>query len=1101
MKFLPILFAILGGYVTASTTWAGGIDHRVLVIHEKTPEVDGTISGEEWSEALPLDRMPQPEGFPQTEAWILLGPSHLYVAVRSQEPNPSRIKTTTLADEIKGMVWMDDSVEVSIDAGNTGRSLFQVIANTEGTIYDGMYVDGQAIPTAWDSAARVRTRIGKQAWELEMAIPLETLYQWSRGDLLALNVARVRYAGGKREVTSYAGKRFLETERFLRFLIGGSVDAGKSSVIVSRRGPFRRGEDGEWIFSKLKGDWKELKLEAGLPKKQGQRIPLQPEREGDTRIRIAFPADDAEAFSELELYADGQRVYRSSHEVRKAERAQRFTNVEEPLFDELVEARPEGLSREGIFQWTQELTRPLMKVVPYRAAMPYRHGVTPFENYRRDRSILIVSPDFFGKFPERVATAEKYGLQWLVYPHYYAALKQGVPSFDPKGRPSEKHIWILDPRAKKAYLDQSRRAVELAARHPGAKWFFAGDESWERLHRALLLALDRKEDYPELAAADREIREKYGFGKYGLPHSSTDENPFRWIATYRWEIDQMMSVAHEIRAMIREHAPQMRLVSWDSMTGHRPYGIDRWGEVFDIATAQIYPAFGRNRDHIGFTTQFYADLSNVDEIWPVPHFEHFPNNFSAEETTLILSAMLRGGATGMHLWTGDHINEGVRRRGTSIVDRIGAPERWNVVRSLIDRLREPFRVRRPEADTAIFYSNPSFQATGAPPTFHQYNHCEWIYTVLGPQLGGAIRLIDEAKAARDPEGLKRYRIIYLPYIPIADDAEYQALEAYVRNGGTLVVCDPRAFRHRSNGTERTAAPLQPDVEPREERVHAPIWQMHGAEKVRTLRPLGSFHRFRNADGQVLLRDAAGAPLAVEQPLEKGKVIFMAQNPAVQSLIKDSGWLEFFRSLQLSAGAKLGHPVWRFKLPEPPPLQPQRPSGVCLTGNYFEWSYSKPKPVANSPVGGSYRIDGPVNLHGREPKEQEIPFATGRLMDRIRGANAPNEARRSEFTLLCQSREPWTLRLRHHRPVIAKQARLIFGGELPPGHCEVSTDGQEWREAGAWEGRSEAVDDVGLVEVALEAGEPARYLRFHFNASAKRSLELAEVEVWGDPAHQ
>jgi len=202
-------------------------------------------------------------------------------------------------------------------------------------------------------------------------------------------------------------------------------------------------------------------------------------------------------------------------------------------------------------------------------------------------------------------------------------------------------------------------------------------------------------------------------------------------------------------------------------------------------------------------------------------------------------------------------------------------------------------------------------------------------------------------------------------------------------------------------------------------------------------------------------------------------------------------------LQQRAGATMGHDVWRFRLPKTPPLQPSHPKGICLTGNYFEWRSSEPVPMANAAAGGSYRLSG-VSGNGAEQEGQEIPFKEGRLTDRLKGAQAANDAKTSDYLLECKAEKPWRIDWRLERPATTHTIRLFYSGKLPPGTCEVSVDGKQWRKCGEWQGGATSYPgDVDVQAIELKPAVRAAHYRLNFQPAGPSKLLLAEVDFWGD----
>lgn len=1060
------------------------------------PVVDGKIHKTEWQRALFLGALDsKTPGFPKTEAWIGRDHANFYIAIRCEEPFPKQIKTVTIPDEVKGPVYRDDSVDVFLDAGNNGRSIFHLIANSAGTVYDSQIINMREVPAAWNSGAVVRTGREEQGWTVEMAIPIDSMgHNFASGEVISINIGRSRYAGHSEErpqLASLAGGAFANAGLFVPLLVGEAVTHGNLTLLSTRRGPFFTNSAGEWAFEIFNSGPNETSIEIAFPhggKEIAERRAVKPGRQV---ISVPIPTGTASERAHCRLSHAGEELFNSRYAVQEMLVPKTVAVTEEPLFEELLEVRPGGLSREAVMHWSHEARPPILARFAGRTGSEYTLDGALAE-YRRDRSALIVA----GLYP----IFEGRETPLVVYVKPIGAFEAGVPQ-PPDGSTIRAFPWLLDPRSMELYLQHAREHIEAAKEKPAIWALFAGDETWEINDRNLKWLLDhRRGDYPELDAADAEIREKYGYGKYGLPESSNDTNPYRWIATRRWEVDKMLGLARKVRAMIDAECPRLKWISWDNQNGHFPYALGQWGKVFDIQTGQLYPSKNSDREDIGFNTRWLRDLSGLDEVWPCPHVEHYPGNFTPEEVEELYSQIFRNGATGLHLYSSDTINN---RAGSasSIVERIGAPERWNVTRSIIDRLQNPFRVKLASPESAIFYSNTSYQGQ---PGMIKTLEVEWAYTILGPRLRGALRFIDESACENGASALIGYKTIHIPYAPIVDDAEYSALEEYVKKGGTLVVGDPLAFRNRSDGSERTEGALLTPVATVDTKPAQGALTVVDGRK-RELSPLGQIYQL--SAGKALASWSDGQPAVVQRALGRGKVVSFASNPfALSKTITDRGWIGLFREIQTGAGAVTEDPAWRFRFPATPPYQSTRPSGVCVTENYLEWRASSVEMPANLASGGSYRISRP-DLANAEPAQESIPFSKGRLTDRKRGAEAKNEASVDAFCLTWKSDAPLEVTFDLNRNLPAQRARLFFSGRLPAGRCEVSEDGTKWTTIAEWAQKS-SIDKVAPWKSEEEAfrhsvvmhqvewkPSPANFVKIVFDKGDGSAFTLFEADIW------
>ncbi|HWL53433.1 MAG TPA: sugar-binding protein [Chthoniobacteraceae bacterium] len=1082
---IPRFFLALAFCLSASGLAA---DELPPVLPVGAPEIDGRINPGEWERAHYLGRLTPCDGadLPDTDAWMAMDQSNLYIAVRCAEPQMERLKTHTLPEEQKAAVWLDDSVELFLDIGNTAKAIYHLVGNTNGTYYDSQIIHLKEVASAWDSGATIRTSRGREGWEMEIAIPMLGMgHQLQRGEVISVNVGRNRYAGGRHDIGSLAKGHFVFPQHFARLLVGGPVEGPGYRMISTRRGPFFEKEPGVWEFQLLGAPGQTPELTVVFPD-ANPPVRETPALSANQRFfQIPIAAGRAAAYQSCVVTAKGVEtpLYRSRHEVRPFREPARVATTADPLFESLLEPRPEALSREGVLMWPHELLHPMMADLPFRTGSVYREE-DAYRQYGKDRSILwcmgaVLTPERLGKF-DRHRVAVAYCLDAR------RALPAGVP-VDKTGHP-----WLLDPRAREAYLADAEKAIAMAREHPSIRFLAAGDETWEKMHRSLLAHLDDKESYPELQAVDEEIRQQYGFGKYGLPESSVDTNPFRWIATYRWELDRMLEIQKKIRKRVQEEAPHLKMISWDNVNGLRPYGIGRWHEAFDVIIHQLYPSGNPRRELFGAQTRFYADLFRKPENWPLPHIENYGANFKPGEVTELLSQCLRNGATGFSFYLAD---TRAQRAGKAnpVVERIGAPERWNVIRDVMERVTEtPFIVRQPVADTAIFYSNTSYQGTGTGEghalQFRARNEGEWIYTVLGPRLRSALAFIDDH--ALEKRRLTDYKAIYIPYMPIADDAEYRQLEEYVKGGGSLIVCDPLAFRHRSDGTLREEGLLQP---PLEDTAALPPQEVVFEKKA--LVALSPAYRLKAGEGRVLASYPGGDPAVVEVRHGKGRITYFGQNPLRARVIEEAGWISLFRTLQVAAGASLGEEVWRFRLPTPAAQGEgsSHPAEVSLTGNAMEWRASAPVAVAASRVRGSYQLSVADDA-SKEPAGEPVPFAEGRLTDRLKGAQAANDADPRSFTLRWKSAPALGIHYTFDQAVEVQRIDLFFHGRLPEGRLEYSADGEHWQPGEAWEAQvTRGAGDVERKQVAVAAG---RFTHYRLQFSDVRDFELVETDFLG-----
>jgi hypothetical protein len=140
------------------------------------------MNDEIWKDAAVIDLVTQlGDKAPKTTlGYLAWDTDNLYLAFVNEEPNPAKIKI--LATERDGItqpyLWDDDSMDIILDSHpGTENSYFQFIFNAKGTGWDGYYGSsefGQNVQR-WNSHYEARTRIDRNAWSLEIKIPLKDL--------------------------------------------------------------------------------------------------------------------------------------------------------------------------------------------------------------------------------------------------------------------------------------------------------------------------------------------------------------------------------------------------------------------------------------------------------------------------------------------------------------------------------------------------------------------------------------------------------------------------------------------------------------------------------------------------------------------------------------------------------------------------------------------------------------------------------------------------------------------------------------------------------------------------------------------------------------
>ena len=260
----------------------------------------------------------------------------------------------------------------------------------------------------------------------------------------------------------------------------------------------------------------------------------------------------------------------------------------------------------------------------------------------------------------------------------------------------DKKPFALDPENFKIFLDDITRTLR---QYPGCFWgvLFA-DELQDYQTRLGVDLFDRVKDYPYILEVDRIVREKYGFGKFGMPESNKDENPYRWIAYRRWLNDRVNDMSREFRQAVKSVDPGLQVISMDPIAFIHPYDWSRSAEPFDIVTHQLYPRTNPNVAESATVTKMLVDLTNKP-VWPCIHVENYAASFTPDEVRELLSQVFRTGGKGFHFYLDDTSGKGGMRLYS---DFYGSPRRWRAIMGVLARARTMNELKMPDADCASF---------------------------------------------------------------------------------------------------------------------------------------------------------------------------------------------------------------------------------------------------------------------------------------------------------------------------------------------------------------------------------------------------------------
>lgn len=139
---------------------------------DQKPVIDGRLDEALWNTEPAVAKLipRQADGYApvETQAWLSYDDSSLYVGVRCEEPIMRDLVSETAKRD--GDVREDDAIEIVLDANGDKKTFHLFAVNPDGVLFDAKKVDSK-----WNSSAEVATGKEKDAWTVELAIPLEEI--------------------------------------------------------------------------------------------------------------------------------------------------------------------------------------------------------------------------------------------------------------------------------------------------------------------------------------------------------------------------------------------------------------------------------------------------------------------------------------------------------------------------------------------------------------------------------------------------------------------------------------------------------------------------------------------------------------------------------------------------------------------------------------------------------------------------------------------------------------------------------------------------------------------------------------------------------------
>lgn len=1057
---LTTLILLLACSYAAAHTEFGGSDSGGRVPRVgKGPALTGDLSDPLWRKGGLRTIINKYDGsgraIQQTEACFVYDSECLYIGVRCNEPELSAL--TAKVKDRDGLVWMDDSIEILIDTANAHHACYHFIVNSIGTLYDERCLADERTDRAWNSNAGVKTGRVEGAWTVEMAIPFRDLGVIPTPGLVwGMNICRSRFVG-EPELTawSYTPDGFIQPTSFehlffeaenhripsgILLLSWGNLDRdttlGGENVLRCKAWSMDKPVDLELVFTS--------KVDGKININERRKVSLQQNGTADVEVPYS-PAGSPNEMFDLTVTSGKAVVFHATHPSTAMPPKPRVWQITDPLFKELLSKNPPGLQKDGSIYWFHSGNASELR--PFAKEYGLRYSLDEAFKELADNKLMPIVMTAQLTNPEWTQMADKYGVKALLEPDYRPARDKGVPQID--GLP-----YILDPRSREVYFANLRDTI--ASSRTRIWGIYTYDELSEKAaQQGVEFFSTMKDTYSYISEVDAEVKAQFGYGKYGIPESPTDENPFRWIAYHKWVNSKLLDWQKVVYETVRKLAPEIKVISMDPVAGHKPYDLDRISPWVDIVTHQLYPSANPNRQEFGFVTKFVADLTGKP-VWPCAHVENYAYATTAEETRELMSQVMRNGGKGFHLYIPD-VRGGGATSGDTQLTKYGSPARYRAITEILKTTRSMNEVAMPTADCAIMYSEDHYQSFPAK-NYVYPNEPEYAYTFLGPVTGTWFDIINDNTVA-DGKDLSRYKAIVVPAARYERRSVVEKLLKYVQDGGMLVLGGPDSF---------LCAPDGSSLEDLRKKMIPSVVKPEGCDS-----RCGTY---------------------VDFGIAKGKSFTYFRNPFTEANVGDEKVKSEFKALVDHLGLETNRDIWRFKFPEFKTVYQPDPTGKCLTGNYIKWHQERPLDINNLTVYGGYTYTVAPDAIPENKNNHWSSFPRMRLLDRV---NAPQikkaDLKPEDFVVSWKTEQRMSVTFDFHDPYPISRVHLWYSDQLPALTVEGSADNKTWVHL-ADNPKQATTKDV--LDLQLPCTGTIRYVRLSFGPrDPGQIMTLAECEIW------
>ena len=1069
---------------------------------DKPPIIDGIITEAEWKQAqqsklniIHSRNNSDSELQNNTDVYVGYNKEYLFVSFVCYEKDMSKLSAAIHNLEARDTnIWTDDCVEILLDPLASESERYHFIINSNGIFYDALNGDA-----SWDSNIKVAAKKYDDKWVVEVAIPFS--------DFNYIPLGREQWRGNftrqqkedKENSSLFATESISDPSSFgaLTFVKPKSSENDNSHLLITQLW----NKDNPNVRLSINNEEKtkqEFKITVSNTAKEkrffefSENIEFAPQLTTGISIPYKTSSDEQSVMLTVTNLNSNTIIYSNQFQLPASiiddGLSKKVWNLEDPLYSELFSNEPLPLANEGALSWIPTTDFKRMRTIAKQYGFSYLYediykdfGENKLRAFTNDRT--LAHPTY-----KQLAYSKEFDVKYVVFADARKYSKDKIPFGERNTRP-----WPVDPVASDA---ANRSVKEVLDDYSEAIWGISlGDEEENRIFKIGIELFNKysEEDYSYVHQIDRIIKEKYGYGKYGIPLDEHDQNPFRWIAYRRWANDELVKMHNKLYETVKEITPEVMVIGNDPVSFHHPFNYREM--KCDIMTHQLYPRRGVNRARFGFLTKLNVDLSDNKEFWPCVHVENYADVFNHEETLELMSQVIRNGGTGFHFYPKDIKNI---RGGSNAFqfDALAAPDRWKLQMAITKELCGMKKLKFPDPDFAILFATDSH---GSFPYGSETFEVESAYTFLGPAARSYFTFVDDYWVEETPEQLAKYKALYVPSGKYMRSEVASNLLEYVEKGGTLISGDPEIFSFCSDGTSlKHMSEKLFGIVVKEEK--APSHISYGELTLPVYSKSFAIELRDNRNIKVLANYKDGTPAIIEHKYGKGRAVFFATNPFHLKGLDNDEWKLFFPIFQKEYGLKTGHDIWRFQFPQTliPELTPA-PKEKCLTNNNLVWRMNEGLKLYNEDTGGNYSYSlQPDKIVEQTGLQKSYSFATGDLTDRHQAPTAGNvdlgKGSINDWVVSWEKPDAFNITFDFIEPQNLGKVSLFYSGQLPAISLFASNDGENWVDLKITTQKQASTEDV-LEHIHSGDFGNYQYLQIRFGERDSKSFTLAEVEVW------